>query len=61
MDARKLVTRDYPTLAWSSADAHQDQHSVLVDYDAFERVRPLDAKDVRTVQKLYRWKILISG
>ena len=53
MDARTLVTRDYPTLAAYSADAHQDRHSVLVDYDAFERVRPLDARDVRTVQKLY--------
>jgi hypothetical protein len=58
MDARTLVTRDYPTLAAYSADAHQDQHSVLVDYDAFERVRPLDAKDVRTVQKLYRMEDL---
>jgi len=53
MDARTLVTRDYPTLAAYTADARQDQHSVLVDHDAFERVRPLDAKDVRTVQKLY--------
>ncbi len=58
MDARTLVTRDYPTLAAYSADAHQDQHSVLVDYDAFERVRPLDAKDVRTVQKLYKMEDL---
>ena len=58
MGARTLVTRDYPTLAAYSADAHQDQHSVLVDYDAFERVRPLDAKDVRTVQKLYKMEDL---
>jgi hypothetical protein len=58
MDARTLVTRDYPTLAAYSADAHQDQHSVLVDYDAFERVRPLDAKDVRTVQTLYKMEDL---
>ena len=58
MDARTLVTRDYPTLAAYSADAHQDRHSVLVDYDAFERVRPLDAKDVRTVQKLYKMEDL---
>jgi hypothetical protein len=57
-DARTLVTRDYPTLAAYSADAHQDQHSVLVDYDAFERVRPLDAKDVRTVQTLYKMEDL---
>jgi len=58
MDARTLVTRDYPTLAAYSADAHQDRHSVLVDYDAFERVRPLDAKDVRTVQTLYKMEDL---
>jgi len=58
VDAGTLVTRDYPTLAAYSADAHQDQHSVLVDYDAFERVRPLDAKDVRTVQKLYKMEDL---
>ena len=58
MDARTLVTRDYPTLAAYSADAHQDRHSVLVDYDAFERVRRLDAKDARTVQKLYKMEDL---
>ena len=49
-----LLTREYPTLASYSADTRHDEHSVLVDYDAFERVRALDAKDVRTVQRIYK-------
>jgi len=56
--SRTLVTREYATLAAYSADAHQDRHSVLVDYDAFQNVRPLDAKDVRNVQKLYKMEDL---
>jgi hypothetical protein len=48
-----LVTRRYVSLAQYSADAHQDTHSVLLDYDIFEHVPMLDAKDVKTVQKLY--------
>jgi hypothetical protein len=32
----------------------QDQHSVLVDYDVFMKVAKLDAKDLATVQRLYR-------
>jgi hypothetical protein len=51
---RTLVTRQYPTLAAYSAAARQDQHSVLVDYDIFENVRRLDAKDLRNVQKIYK-------
>ena len=56
--SRTLVTREYPTLAAYSAAAQQDRHSVLVDYDAFQNVRPLDAKDVRNVQKLYKMEDL---
>ena len=48
------MTRAYPNLAAYSADARQDQHSVLVDYDVFQNVRPLDAKDVKNVQKIYK-------
>jgi hypothetical protein len=48
-----LVARRYATLAQYSADTHQDTHSVLLDYDVFEHVPMLDAKDMRTVQKLY--------
>jgi hypothetical protein len=47
-----LVTRRYATLAQYSSDTHQDTHSVLLDYDVFEHVPKLDAKDMKTVQKL---------
>ena len=33
---------------------HQDQHSVLVDYDIFVNVSKLDAKDLKKVQLLYK-------
>ena len=33
---------------------HQDTHSVTLDYDTFVNVPRLDAKDLKTVQKLYR-------
>jgi hypothetical protein len=51
---RTLVSRGYATLAASSAETHQDQHSVIVDYDVFENVKHLDAKDLKTIQNLYR-------
>jgi hypothetical protein len=51
---RTLVARGYPTLAAYSADTHQDQHSVLVDYDVFVNVKHLNAKDVKIIQDLYR-------
>jgi hypothetical protein len=47
-----LVTRRYATLAQYSAETHQDSHSVLLDYDVFEHVPMLNAKDRSTVQKL---------
>jgi hypothetical protein len=53
-----LVTRRYATLAAYSAETHQDIHSVSLDYDIFERVPMLDAKNVRTVQTLYDAKDL---
>jgi hypothetical protein len=49
-----LVSRGYPTLSAYSAETHQDQHSVLVDYDVFENVKQLDAKDAKIIQNLYR-------
>jgi hypothetical protein len=51
---KTLVSREYPTLAAYSAGTHQDQHSVVVDYDVFENVKHLDAKDVKTIQTLYK-------
>jgi hypothetical protein len=53
-----LVTRRYATLAQYSAETHQDSHSVLLDYDIFQHVPMLDAKDLKTVQKLYDAKDL---
>jgi hypothetical protein len=52
--ASALETRRYATLAEYSRATHQDEHSVLVDYDIFMNVPKLDAKDVKTVQKLYK-------
>jgi hypothetical protein len=49
-----LETRQYGTLEEYSRAAHQDQHSVLVDYDVFMNVPRLDAQDVATVQKVYK-------
>jgi hypothetical protein len=51
---RTLASREYPTLTAYSAGTHQDQHSVVVDYDVFENVKHLDAKDVKTIQTLYK-------
>jgi hypothetical protein len=53
-----LVTRRYATLAQYSAETHQDTHSVLLDYDVFVHVPMLDAKDMKTVQKLHDAKDL---
>ena len=47
-----LVTRRYATLVQYSSDTHQDTHSVILDYDVFEHVPMLNAKDMNTVQKL---------
>jgi hypothetical protein len=49
-----LETRQYKTLEEYSRATHQDQHSVLVDYDVFMNVPRLDAQDVATVQKVYK-------
>jgi hypothetical protein len=48
-----LAPRRFATLAEYSAATGQDRHSVLVDYDVFVRVPPLDARDAETVQRLY--------
>jgi hypothetical protein len=47
-----LVSRRFKTLAEYSAETGQDKHSVLLDYDIFEHVPPLNAKDLKTVQIL---------
>jgi hypothetical protein len=50
----KLEPRPFSTLEAYAAATGQDRHSVLVDYDVFEKVARLDAKDLATVQRLYR-------
>jgi len=50
----KLETRKFPTLEAYAQATRQDQHSVLVDYDIFVKVTKLDAKDLATVQRLYK-------
>ena len=49
-----LEMRRFVTLADYSRATHQDQHSVLLDYDAFMNVPKLDAQDSKNVQKLYK-------
>jgi hypothetical protein len=49
-----LETRQFKTLEEYSRATHQDEHSVLVDYDVFMNVPRLDAQDVATVQKVYK-------
>ena len=49
-----LETRRFKTLDEYRQATGQDQHSVLVDYDAFVNVPRLDAQDGKTVQKVYK-------
>jgi len=51
---RALQVRRFATLEQYSQATHQDQHSVLLDYDIFVRVPKLDAQDINTVQRLYK-------
>jgi hypothetical protein len=50
----RLEPHQFKSLADYSAAAHQDQHSVLIDYDVFMNVPKLDARDSASVQKVYR-------
>ena len=52
--AAVLQQRKFATLAEYSRETHQDQHSILLDYDIFVNVPKLDARDLKTVQKLYK-------
>jgi hypothetical protein len=51
---RALAVRRFANLAEYSQATHQDQHSVIVDYDIFVKVPKLDGKDLKTVQLLYK-------
>jgi hypothetical protein len=46
--------RRFATLAEYNRVTHQDQHSVIVDYDIFVNVPRLDAQDLKKVQLLYK-------
>jgi hypothetical protein len=48
-----LAERSFATLADYTAATGQDLHSVLVDYDVFVDVPPLDAQDRATVQRVH--------
>ena len=37
-----------------SKGTHQDEHSLLVDYDIFVKVQKLDARDLKKVQQVYK-------
>jgi hypothetical protein len=50
----KIEQRKFSTLEAYQQATRQDQHSVLVDYDIFVKVKKLDGKDVATVQRLYK-------
>jgi hypothetical protein len=50
----KIERRAFATLDAFARATKQDQHSVLVDYDVFMKVARLDAKDLATVQRLYK-------
>ena len=50
----KIERAQFATLDAFAQATKQDQHSVLVDYDIFTKVAKLDAKDVATVQRLYK-------
>ncbi len=50
----KLEPRKFGTLEAYAQATKQDQHSVLVSYDVFMKVPKLDAKDLATVQRLYK-------
>lgn len=53
-----LPVRRYKTLSEYSAATKQDTHSVLLDYDIFENVPMLNAKDLVAIRKLYDAKDL---
>jgi hypothetical protein len=44
----------FPTLAAYVTGTNQDRHSLELDYDVFVNVTKLDAKDLKTVQRLYK-------
>ena len=52
--APRQPATSFGSLAEFAAATKQDTHSVLVDYDIFQKVPRLDAQDKATVQKVYK-------
>jgi hypothetical protein len=52
--AGAMPIREYSTLQAYSADTKLDKNSITVGYDIFENVKRLNAKDVKTVQNIYK-------
>jgi hypothetical protein len=50
----KLEARRYASFTEYVKGSGQDQHSVILDYDIFEKVPRLNGKDLATVQRLYK-------
>jgi len=50
----KLENRQFETLAEYQKTTGQDQHSILIDYDAFVNVPKRDGHDIKTVQQLLK-------
>jgi hypothetical protein len=53
-----LQARQFATLAEYARATGQDTHSVLVDYDMFVKVAPLNARDRATVQRVHKMEEL---
>ncbi len=51
---RGLEIRSFGSLDEYSKATQQDRHSLTLDYDIFVNVPPLDAKDTKNVQRLYK-------
>ena len=51
---KSLETRQFQTLPEYAKATGQDRRSVVVDYDVFVKVPPLNAQDRATVQKVYK-------
>jgi len=49
-----LESRRFKTLAEYSGATKQDRNSVELDYDIFEKVKRLDAQDLKQVQNVYK-------
>ena len=54
LDKMAIETRRFASFDDYVRGSRQDQHSVTLDYDIFVNVPPLDAKDLKAVQRVYK-------